>query len=76
MVYTKRVYKADAVAFGKCLLAIRKKKGLTRAQVKEKIGLNVETLLSYEHGKTTPGIYQLKILTDFYKVDLLGLYQP
>ena len=41
--------------FGKRLIAIRKKNGLTRDDLAEKIGMSVNTLRNYENGTREPG---------------------
>lgn len=62
--------------FGKRLIAIRKKNGLTRDDLAEKIGMSVNTLRNYENGTREPGhrfIIEMARLFNVSTDYLLGL---
>jgi len=64
-------YKLDA--FGKKLKNIRTNNRLTQKNVKEKTGINEDTIRRIENGQVIPKYETLEILSYVYKTDLIGL---
>jgi len=65
----------DLIEFGNRLKEIRKKQGISQAQVKEIVGLNEDTLRKIEHGNVLPRYDTLELMSLAYKEDLLKLLQ-
>ena len=59
--------------FGKRLKTIRVELGLTMREVSEATGINKNTLVDLESGRTYPKYETLEMLSVLYKVDLLAL---
>ena len=58
----------DKELIGACIKANREKKGLTQAQLAEKIRISENLISNYERGKAVPGrdtLFELSIVLDF-----------
>jgi len=54
--------------FTKNLVALRKRKMLTQAQLADKLGIAQSTLASYERGLREPNFEMLRIIADYFGV--------
>ena len=61
------------MSIGENLRQLRLEKGLTQAQVAEKVGLTRQALSSYESGRTRPDVQMLLVLCEIYETDLDGI---
>jgi len=53
--------------FGFRIKALREEKNLTQKEMSEKIGININTLASYEKGTREPGFETLRLLSVFFE---------
>jgi transcriptional regulator with XRE-family HTH domain len=61
-------------SLGDRLKEARERKNLKQIQVMRHTGINNKTLSGYENGVSEPDMESLKILADFYEVDLDYLF--
>lgn len=70
----KEVIRMDKKDFGARLLALRKQKGVSQAEVAEYIGLTVAAYQNYENGRREAGYETISKLADFYHVSIDYLF--
>lgn len=58
------------IIISKNLIYLRKKNNLTQSDLAEKINYSDNAISRWERGEVTPGIEILKILSDFYQVEI------
>mgnify|MGYP001036179398 CR=1 FL=1 len=56
--------------FPEMLKELRKRNGLTQAQLGERVGFSRATISMYEIGERNPDLESLEILADFFNIDI------
>lgn len=60
----------NSIGFGANLYRLRKQKGLTQAELSEKLNLTRSAIGMYESGKMCPPVDKLQVFADFFGVDM------
>lgn len=60
----------DTIKIGEFLTTLRKEKGLTQAQLGEKMGVTNKTISRWENGNYLPSVDMLKLLSDEFNVTI------
>lgn len=58
------------MAYNDELVSLRKRKGLSQAELAQQTGLSRSAISMYESGKSEPTLDTFKIFADFYRVDM------
>lgn len=58
------------------LAAARVNAKLTQKQVADTIGVSPYTIINWESGKTSPTVYQMKMLCELYKAPIDVIFLP